>query len=133
MAAMVPEFLALTICETVIEDKATGNRSVINIFNRIHAIRFPAVHPKLTIFGTLSGLHGQVAIRIRLSRMSDDRELFSAEGQMTAADPLQAADLVFNLIGIQFQSEGTYAVELFGNGTLLATRKFQVVKTEGSK
>jgi mRNA interferase RelE/StbE len=58
MPNIKPEFLSLAICETVIEDKRTGNKTVVNIFDRISAPRFPLLFPRLTVFAALSGLHG---------------------------------------------------------------------------
>ena len=129
MPNIKPEFLSLAICETVIEDKRTGNKSVINIFDQISVPRFPYLFPRLTVFAALSGLHGDVQLRVRLVRLEDDRDVVSGEGMVHAtADPLRVVDLVFALQNVPLEKAGAYAVELYGAGELLARRRFQVVQ-----
>lgn len=126
MADVKPELLALAVCETVIEDKDTRNKSIINIFNELHATQFPVRIDQLTVFAALSNVHGEVQVKFRLTRASDNRELFFAEGKVSSEDPLQVQDIVFRLHGFVIESPGLYLVEIYGAGDLLAARKLQV-------
>ena len=50
-----PTVLALMVCGSVIEDKATGNKSLVNTFNAIAAPRFPTRHARMFVFVQLTG------------------------------------------------------------------------------
>jgi hypothetical protein len=48
-----PVVQSLIICDEVIVDRETGKYSLIGVFDRLVAGKFPAKHPKLAIFSEL--------------------------------------------------------------------------------
>ena len=126
----VPTLLALALCEQVIEDARTGNKSLIAMFNRIHAMSFPAVHPQMCLFAAMTDGRGRSRVTFRVVNAADDTELLSDTRPINFPDPIGVADIVFNIRGLRFENPGHYAVELFAEDTLIARRRFTVVAME---
>jgi hypothetical protein len=111
----------------VIEDKATHNKSLIGIFNRVHAAQFPCHHPRMVIFITLTDGRGETPVEVFLERASDHKEIFRAQGKVAFQEPNHLLDLVFDLRGILFDEPGTYFAGIrTAAGRVLGERKFQV-------
>jgi len=72
-----PTGLAIVICDQIIEDKLTGKKSLIGIFNQIGTQSFPCRHPQLCVFVSLTEGRGQCAARLRI--VHDESEHVVAE------------------------------------------------------
>jgi len=100
--------LSLVVCDTIIEDKLTGKKSLIGLFDRIHARVFPCVHAMMAVFVSLTSGHGKYPCEI-LCRHSDGKAVaFSAKGEIVMPEPSRVVDLVFRLNGVRFPKPGTY-------------------------
>ena len=126
MSFSKPTCLALILCDNVIEDKTTNNKSLIGLFNRIHARQLPVIHPRMCIVISLSNGRGKVPIKLRISSLINDGDVFHATGEVEFNDPLAVCDLVFDLRQVPFKSEGAYAITVFYENTLLIERRFIV-------
>lgn len=104
----MPMGLSLVVCDTIIEDKLTGKKSLIGLFDRIHARVFPCVHATMAVFVSLTSGHGKYPCEI-LCRHSDGKTIaFSAKGEIVMPEPSRVVDLVFRLNGVRFPKSGTY-------------------------
>lgn len=121
-----PTCLALILCDYVIEDKLTNNKSLIGLFNRIHAHQLPAVHPRMCVVVSLTNGRGKMPIRLRIASLINDEEIFQATGEVTFNDPLAVCDLVFDLRQIPFKTEGAYSITVFYENIPLIERRFIV-------
>jgi hypothetical protein len=124
---MDPSCLAIVLCDYVIEDKATNNKSLIGLFNRIHAAKFPCSHPRMVIYVSITDGRGNTALEVFLERARDRREVFKAHGQVEFREPNHVIDLVFDLRGVVFEESGAYFVGIRTSaGKVLGERKFHV-------
>lgn len=125
-----PKCLALILCDQVIEDKRTNNKTLVGLFNRIQATNLPAIHPKMCIVVSLCNGRGKVPIQVQINSLTTEELLFKAEGQVEFNDPLAVCDLIFDLRQVPFKQEGTHAVTVSAMGEQLLERRFivQVVK-----
>ncbi|MHC4779911.1 MAG: DUF6941 family protein [Planctomycetota bacterium] len=129
---MDPSCLAIVLCDYVIEDKATNNKSLIGLFNRVNASAFPCQHPRMVIFISLTDGRGETTLEVFLERAEDRAEVFKAEGKVDFKDPNHVIDIVFDLRGVTFKGAGTHFVGIRTvEGRLLGERKFQVIHVEG--
>ena len=62
-----PIGLAIVVCDQIIEDKLTGKKSLIGIFNQIGTNNFPCRHPQMCVFVSLTEGRGQCAARLRIT------------------------------------------------------------------
>jgi len=130
---VTPSCLAIVLCDYVIEDKATNNKSLIGLFNRINASNFPCQHPRMVIFISLTDGRGKTDLEVFIEKSEDRREIFKAEGKVDFNDPNHVIDIVFDLRGVAFEEPGSFFVGIrSSSGSLIGERLFHVhhVKAE---
>jgi hypothetical protein len=121
-----PACVAMVICNEIIEDKWTNNKSLIGLFSSISAAALPAHHSRMFIMVTLTDGRGQWPTIVRIEAPSG-QELFKAEGTIQFDDPLAVHDLVIEVRGLALPDRGEYHVGLVCAGRPLASRRFTVV------
>ena len=125
----VPEVLALIVCDQIITDRITGKQSLIGIFSKVHAPRFPASHPQLSVYVTLTGGHGRTDLLIRIVDSNEDRPpIVAGKGKVDFKDPRAIANLALQFHGLAFPAPGQYRVQLYGNGQLLREARLDLLK-----
>src|SRR5919198_1052031 len=97
-----PSCVAIVICNEVIEDKWTNNKTLVGLFNSIAAPGLPAHHHRMFIMVSLTDGRGEWPV------------LLAIEGR-----------------GLPLPEAGEYHVGLFCGGRPLASRRFTVVRGEG--
>ena len=122
-----PSGLAIIVCDQIIEDKTTGKKSLIGIFNNIASPTFPCRHPALCVFVALTEGHGTYAARLRIANEETGVTVTDVNGQIQLPDVNMAAELVFNFIGVEFAVPGLYAIEFYCDDALILERRIQVL------
>lgn len=103
-----PLGLSLLMCDTIIEDKHTGKKTLVGLFDRVHARRFPCVHPFMCVFVSLTGARGNFPCEVVCRHQDSHTVAFSAKGEVSMRDPRQVVDLVFRLSGVTFSKPDMY-------------------------
>jgi hypothetical protein len=122
-----PIGLAIVICDQIIEDKLTGKKSLIGIFNQIGAQSFPCRHPQVCVFVSLTEGRGQCAARLRIVHDESNRVVAEVNGQIQFPDVHTVVELNFNLVGLTFPDPGVYSIEFYCDDSLVLERRFHVV------
>ncbi|HVM60572.1 MAG TPA: hypothetical protein VMV72_06860 [Verrucomicrobiae bacterium] len=122
-----PIGLAIVICDQIIEDKLTGKRSLIGIFNQIVAQSFPYRHPQLCVYVSLTDGRGQCAARLRVIHDESSVVVAEVNGQIQFPDAHAVVELNFGLVGLTFPEPGVYSIEFYCDDALLLERRFHVV------
>ena len=122
-----PIGLAIVICDQIIEDKLTGKKSLIGIFNQIAAQNFPCRHPQLCVYVSLTDGRGQCIARLRVVHDETNAGVAEVNGQIQFADVHAVVELNFGLVGLTFPEPGAYAIEFYCDDFLVLERRFQVV------
>ena len=121
-----PTLVSLLLCDQVIDDKLSGKKSAIGIFNTILVPRMPAAIHQMAILASVTEISGRVELELRLVRDADNAILFSGKGGVEAPNPLAVVDLLFAMQGVKIPAEGQYAFELLSSEELLGRRRFLV-------
>ena len=129
-ATVKPIVLALVLCDTIIREVGTNKLSLIGTFNNIFAQNFPCVHPNISVYVAITEVHGRVPCELRMTSLDQGNVVFKLPGQIEFGGPTHVAELVFQLQQVRFDQPGAYAVEFWGGGTLLVSRKLNVQKME---
>lgn len=124
--ASTPTIVSFLVCDQVIDDKLTGKKSAIGIFNTIFVREVPSAVQHMAILASLTEIVGRVQMELRLVRDADNSVVFSGRGEVEAPSPLAVVDLLFSLQGVRVPAEGQYAFELLASNELLGRRRFQV-------
>jgi hypothetical protein len=129
-----PIGVAIVICDRVITDARTNEKTLVATFNRITARNFPCVHPRISIFVAVTGGKGSTNAQIRCVNESTNELAFESSGMINFADPNHVVEMNFELKNIAFPKPGLHGVEFLCEGELILQRRFEVVHlTEGSK
>ncbi len=123
----LPEVLTLIVCDQVITDRLTGKQSLIGMFSTVHARRFPASHPQLSVYVMLSGGHGEASLVIRIVDANDQRPaIVEGRGQVNFKDPRAIANLALQFHGLTFPKPGSYRVQILCDGELLREARIEM-------
>ena len=127
MGSELPKCVALLLCDYVIEDRRTGNKSFIGTFNGISSSQFPIRLDRMFVIVSLTNIFGQCPIMVRIVK-PDGEPLLEMKGDVRADGPLQVLDMVLEFRGIVFPSVGQHSVEVTCESELLAMRQFEVTQ-----
>lgn len=125
--AALPRCIAMIVCNEVIEDKRTNNKTLVGLFNRITAPRLPTVHPRMFIFISITDFSGTAPIAVRIS--SPSKEVMTLNGELKCEDTAAVADIVLELQAFPLEESGRYRIELLVNGMPINDRFFHVTES----
>ncbi len=122
-----PIGLALMICEKIITEEVTKNKTLVGTFNQITALNFPAQHPSFCVFVALTNGNGESDVRLSLTR-PDGVQVFKIDGHLKFDGPTQVLELAFVLHNLTFVEPGEYALEFRANDELVLDRTMSVAQ-----
>ena len=117
--------LAIVICNEVIVDARSNNKSLISCFNGIVAQQLPAMHPRMFIMASLTNVSHEADIVIS-ARDPAYNEVIQFRAHIAASDPYAVHDLIVEVHNLQLPSAGTYIVDVIHEEILLSERRFIV-------
>jgi hypothetical protein len=124
--ACLPHVLAMIICDMVIDDRISGKKSLIGLFDAIATTELPCTVNELHVFLVLTDGYGTMTTRLRCVKAATDEELFCTVQEVCFPDPLAVVEMSVGFCGCEFPEAGEYRFQLYANQTLLCERKFHV-------
>jgi len=122
-----PLCVAILICNDVIEDKATNNKTLIGLFNSINVSALPAMHPRLFFFASVTHIQGDQPLSFMITSPSG-KEILRADGAVSSGGDLGAViDLTLQVLGLTLGEEGMHALHVVSGETVLGSRSFSVI------
>lgn len=105
-----PQLLNWVTCDSVHIDPATGKHYLLGCFSNLRARKFPATHPRMVWFLTLTDLKPGTH-QLRLSYGPDMESIKKlVERQFEARNPLDKINLINELRNLTFEKPGTYQI-----------------------
>lgn len=133
-AGISAECLAIILCESVVDDARTHNKSIQNTFNTIWAKSFPAEHDRFTVFVSLTGIHGRQDFKVRVAQITKDepegKPLLDLGGKIKSPDPWHVVDLTLDMRRILIPQAGDYEIRVCVAGDQVGVRRFMARTTE---
>ena len=120
-----PICVALIICNEVIEDARTGNKTLVGLFSGITAPQVPALHARMFLMASLTSGTGAWPFVFRITAPSG-AEVMRMGDVVRFVDPLVAHDVVVELRNLLLPEVGVYFVDLLLGETQTANRRFSV-------
>ena len=120
-----PICTAIVICDMVIEDKMTNNKTLVGLFNAITASELPIVFHRFFIFVTLTNTRGEIPVSFTISD-PESQTVFKMEATIESIGPLAVIDLVVEVRDLPLQKAGVYMVDIQSCGEHLGNRRFHV-------
>jgi hypothetical protein len=128
---MSPKCLAIIVCESVVEDRRTGNKCILNTYHPLTAPKYPATHDRLTIFLSLTNGHGSPPMKLRLVNLDEGgADVLKIEGQLKFASPLQVVDIVFDMRQVSIPRPGKYEIQVWVGDELVGQRLVQAMQAQ---
>jgi uncharacterized protein DUF6941 len=121
-----PVCVATIVCNEVIEDKRSGNKTVVGIFNAIGTTQLPATHPRMTVLASVTNADREIDVTLVL-RGPEGKEMLRAEAKVPARGPGDIVDLLFELNNLTFNEHGDYIFEVWYEGRTIGARRFMVI------
>lgn len=118
--------LAMLIFDTLIEDRMTGKKSLIGMFNNINSAVAPCIHPQISVFLVMTEGIGDYEGVLRCVNDEEAKPIMEMKGPVAFKDPNQIVEINFELRNVRFPRYGEYRFEFSCGGELLISRKFAV-------
>lgn len=116
--------LSMIICDTVIEDRKTGKKTLVGLFNKINARNVPVTITSFNVYIALT--EGNGIYESKLKCLKDEKHVLEIEGPVDFHSPRQIVEMNYTLRNIVFPEYGEYRIELLCNDTLVISRKFNI-------
>lgn len=121
-----PACVATLICNEVIEDKRSGNKTVVGIFNAVGAAQLPATHPRMTIMVSVTNVDKEIPVEL-IMRGPEGKELLRVDARVPGRNPGDVVDLLFEVNNTTFTEFGDHTVEIRTQDQTIGARRFQVI------
>ena len=126
-----PDVVALLVCDQIITDRLTGKQSLIGMFSKVHVVKFPTVHPQLSVFVALTEGRDTAELTIRIVDGNESRPpLVQGKGMVKFRSPRDVTHLALQFHGLTFPEAGEYRVQLWSGSTLLREAKLELVQAK---
>jgi hypothetical protein len=127
MSSDKPQVLTWLTCDGVHIDPGTGKHTILGIFSSIFARQFPAQHPYMIWFLTLTNLvPGKHKLRISLG-LTQEKMTKILERDFESQDPNHRINLINELRGLGFQQGGNYLINIEVDEDLVLVTSLPVV------
>ena len=105
-----PQLLTWITCDSVHIDPATGKHYLLGCFSNLRARKFPATHPRMVWFLTLTDLQPGTH-HLQLSYGTDMESLRKiVERPFKSRNPLEKINLINELHNLRFENPGAYQI-----------------------
>jgi hypothetical protein len=120
-----PTCLSVVLCNEIIEDKRTNNKTLVSLFNGIVVNSLPATHPRMSVMASLTDARGKWPVSF-IVRAPSGAELLRFDGEAAFQDPLSVLDISVEIQGLALPESGVYFVDIMTGTFPLGHRRFTV-------
>tara|TARA_B100000315_G_C14594085_1_gene597663 strand:+ start:5988 stop:6392 length:405 start_codon:yes stop_codon:yes gene_type:complete len=126
-----PSLQAIVVCDTIIEDRNTGKKSLVGIFTHLASQAFPCNYPSMSIYFCITDAEGNYTFSLTLVHLDQDKQIAKSTLPMiTIKDRLQIVDYGITMLRVQFQTPGRYDFRLFANDEFIGNKDFIVIQAK---
>jgi hypothetical protein len=122
--------VAIVICDKVITESPSQNKTLVSILNRIDAADFPHVHGRLSVYVALDCGQGKREISLVVKRVRDGMKICKTAGHVELQTPNDLLELFFEFQKIVFPEAGSYVFEVLDDNDFIFQRCLYVRQVE---
>jgi hypothetical protein len=128
MASTVkPTPISLVVCDNIYQEQPVGKTALVGLFSGIFAASFPATHPRMAVFVSVTGVREESTAKLDIVHAETDKAVISVQGPFPGKfSPTTVVDMNFILNNVTFPEEGRYYIRFWANDHLLLMRPFEV-------
>ncbi len=125
---LLPEPLAIVMCDLIWFDSFSGKHSLLGAFSQLNSSTFPFVHERLAVYVLLTNGHGTVKLRLQVVDIDEQRPpVLQIEVEQRYPDPTVVTESSFTFNNLLFEAPGDYRLQLFANDEFLMERRLPVI------
>jgi hypothetical protein len=117
-----PIGVAIVICDKVITESPSQNKTLVSILNRVDAANFPHAHGRLSVYVALGCGQGKREISLVVKRIRDGMEISKSAGYVELQTPNDLLELFFEFHKIVFPEPGSYVFEVLDDDDFIFQR-----------
>ena len=122
----------MVVCDNVHQDPGTGKFFLLGCFSVVHAREFPATHPLMFLYVSVTNGRGKVPLKIQLIDANEEQSpIWSVEEEVDFPDPRIVMEMYFGLVNIKFPEPGEYRFQLFAAREFLMERRIIINQVAG--
>ena len=121
--------LAMLLCDSVIEDKGSGKKSLIGLFNSISAAKAPCTHGPLDVFLSLTEGNGEYEVVLRLVRSDTEAVIIELPGKIKFLNPQGVLEIHYHIGSVTVPEFGDYRFDFYCGQNLVISRRFRVAQS----
>ncbi len=126
-STLKPSAIALVVCDSIYREEPAGKSALVGLFNGIFASSFPATHPRMAVFVSVTDVRDGSTAKLDIVNGETDHVVVSVEGPFPGKfAPTAVVDMNFVLNNVTFPEEGRYFIRFWANGHPLMMRPFNV-------
>jgi hypothetical protein len=127
-----PLCVAVLLCESIITEEGSRNRTLVRAFDHMGALAVPTTHPRLTLFCSLTGGTGEPEITVEV--LSPERErLFVLTTTVRFESPLDFRYVEASMQDFPLPDEGIYQFRIFSGERQIGFRHMVVGVSTGPR
>ena len=115
---VTPFLVAALICDVAVADPSTGKKTLVGIFDRVNAGKFPTQHP-MSLYLKMTDAEGYYPIEIDYVCVNDGSILAQVRGSMEAGDRTISTDIYIPFPSLPIPQEGRYEFRVKASGMFL--------------
>ena len=123
-----PILKAMLLCDQTLVEESTHKRTLIGLFDRIKAAKFPNVHPAMSVYVQFREIDGVFDFMLELFDLTEGKAMNRAEVKnFKVQDRSRDCELVFNLLSVKFEHPGEYEFRIYVNDYIFGQKSFAVL------
>lgn len=122
MAQETPRLLAMILCERVITDAVSQNKSLIDIFDGISTGQLPTLLV-MNLVLTFTNVWGESTVDV-LFNDPNGNTMLQFTGKLEGTDPFKCHDMIYQVNGLPCTQAGIHSVEVLVDGVFNGMRQF---------
>ncbi len=125
MAGPTPVLTAFLVCDQIVEDAATGKKTIVGVFNRIASSNFPTQYAPVSLYVKLIDCEGDYDFRIEFVQVSSQELLVECNGTANSKTRHEYAEFVLPCPPLPLPSPGEYEFRLWMNSSFLGNARIK--------
>jgi hypothetical protein len=122
-----PILKAMLLCDMTLVEEGTHKRTLVGLFDRIHAKRFPTVHPAMSIYVQFREVEGVFDFALELFDLAQGKSMNRAVvKEFKVSDKARDCELVFNLLSLKFDHPGDYEFRIYIDDCVFGQKSFRL-------
>lgn len=122
----LPKIIGLILCRTLESDRATGETSLVGVFNALRFRDWPSPGQQFIVYSALHGGVGEGTIQLVIARLDTERAIHRYQRWVTLPGPGRYFNLVIPITRCVFPLPGRYGLTLYFDGREVSNRYLDV-------